>query len=47
MELTYHSEGRHNLKDILMGFNSEDWRQEEGGGGLNFRGTLANMAASE
>ena len=47
MGLIYYSEGRHNLKDILMGFNSEDWRQEEGGGGLHFRGALANMAALE
>ena len=47
MELTHHSEGRHNLKDILLGLNSEDWQQEEGGEGLHICGALGNMAASE
>ena len=47
MELTHYSEGRHNLRDILLGLNSKDRRQEEGGGGLHFCSALGNMAAPE
>ena len=35
MEPTHHSEGRHNLKDILQGLNSKDLRQEERGWGVH------------
>ena len=47
MKPTYHYEVRHNLRDILLGLNLEDWRQEEGEGGSNFFDALGNMAAPE
>ena len=45
MKPTHHSEGRHNLRDILLAFYSEDWREEKEGGVLHFHGALGNMAA--
>ena len=47
IEPTHLSKGKHNLRDILLGLNSEDWWQEEGGGCSHIRGALGNMVASE
>ena len=33
MELTIQPVGRHDLRDILLGFDLEGWSQKEGGGG--------------